>query len=387
MTWLPVRFLSRSLAVLAVAVLTLGPAVPALAAETSVAEFAIIPADAVVEGDLYTGGIRVIVEGRVEGDLLAAAAEEVVVAGTVTGSVVAIAPRVVVTGEIGGSLRVLGGRLEVEGTVRGDVVQATGSTRFGPASEIEKEVLAWTGRMSALGSIGIDLTGSVGELELAGDVGRDVEVSASSVTVVDALTVAGDLGYRSDNEATGLANADVTGSIVKETPLDQNLRVRALGLMARLLLVIFLTISAITVVLSWPDQTQAAIGQLESKPIRAWLSGLGVFLLPALLVGMAALVLNLAPATAALPFLAVMIPLILATTGVVMMLALVAGVPAVTWFGGQLRKGASLNRAVAVGSLAAAVVWFLPAVGWLVPFLFLPLGMGSWLLSWRESGS
>ncbi|MDX1467680.1 MAG: hypothetical protein R3215_18460, partial [Halomonas sp.] len=168
MTWQPVRFLSRSLAVLAAAALTLGPALPALAAETSVAEFAIIPADAVVEGDLYTGGIRVIVEGRVEGDLLAAAAEEVVVAGTVTGSVVAIAPRVVVTGEIGGSLRVLGGRLEVEGTVRGDVVQATGSTRFGPASEIEKEVLAWTGRMSALGSIGIDLTGSVGELELAG---------------------------------------------------------------------------------------------------------------------------------------------------------------------------------------------------------------------------
>ncbi len=380
------RRLARHLiAAVVLAGLVLVPSGTALAAETAVAEFAIVPSGQVIEDDLYTGGISVSVEGRVEGDLLAAAAEEIVISGTVTGSVVAIAPTVIVTGHIAGSLRVLGGRLTMEGTVANDIVQATGSSRFGPSSSIDGEVLAWTGSLDALGHIGVDLVGSVGALDLAGVVGRDVDVSVSRLAVVDELTVAGDLGYRSEREATGLSIARVGGATVRETPLPQNIRVRALGLLTRLLMVIFLTAAAITVVLSWPVRTRSAVERLETKPVRSWLYGLGVFLLPVLLAGFAALIVGMAPSAAAIPFLAVMIPLVLATAGVVLLLGLVAGVPSVTWLGAQLKKDASLNRAVALGSLAAAIVWFLPAIGWIVPVLFLPLGMGAWMMAWRSS--
>lgn len=381
------RSLSRSFAFFAFVGLVAVPALPAMAAETAASEFVIVRSGSTIEGDLYAGGVKVRIEGTVDGDLLAAAAEEIVISGTVTGSVLAIAPTVIVTGTVEGSLRVLGRSLDLEGTIGGDVVHAAGSSKLGASSQIAGEVLAWTGSLESLGEIGMDLSGNVGDLELAGVVGRDVDVSVSSLAVVDSLEVGGDVGYRSNREATGLSNAEVGGATVQKTPLPQNIRVRALGFLGRFLLAIFLTVSAITVVYSWPNHTKAAVGQVESKPVRSWLFGLGVFLLPAILAGLAVLILALAPSAAALPLLVVMIPLLLATSGVVLLLALFAGVPAVTWLGARMRSGLTLNGAVAVGSAVAALLWFVPAIGWLVPLIALPMGMGAWMLSWQAAGA
>jgi hypothetical protein len=30
------------------------------------------------------------------------------------------------------------------------------------------------------------------------------------------------------------------------------------------------------------------------------------------------------------------------------------------------------------------IVWLIPIVGWIVPLLILPIGLGSWLLSFRQ---
>ncbi len=376
------RWRSSAVFVLVVAAgLTVSAAAPALAAETAASEFVIIQADDLVGDDLYAGGVKVSVEGRVEGDLVAVAAEEIVISGTVTGSVFAVAPRVTVTGTIGRSLRAAARILIVDGQVGGDVVQMTFDTAFGPDSEISGEVVAWAASMSALGRVGVDIFGSVGSFELAGFVGRDVDVSVSRLSITGPLEVGGDLGYRSKREATGLAKAEVGGTIVKKTPLPQNIRIRALGFLWRFLLAIFLTVAAISVAHSWPARTTEAVRKVGSKMWKSWVYGAGIIALPLLVAVLGAVLIGLAPPSAALPLLFVMIPLVLAISGVVLLVSLVAGVPAVAWLGSKLFSRLDVPGSVVAGSTVVAVLWFLPLVGWLVPLLVLPVGLGAWLRS------
>lgn len=353
------------------------PAAPAVAAETANSEFVIIRQGDVVSDDLYAGAIRIIVEGVIEGDLIAFAAEEVVIDGTVTGSVIVVSPRVRVDGSVEGSLRVVANSVEVDGRIGGDLVVAGLDVRLAESSTVEGEVLAWVLAMRALGSAG-GLGGSQRTLDLAGSVESDVDVSVARLRIVDELRVGGDLGFRSESEASGLEQASVGGVIVEKSPLPPNIRVRALGLFARFLAILFLTIAALAVAWGWPQRTERAIEEVQRSPIRAWGSGAIVVLSPLILAGVAALTLALGPAAASLPLLAIFAPLILAAIGLVAALSLFAGVPVVGWLGARLFVRLSVYGAILAGSLITGLLWLLPVLGWVVPLIILPLGLGTW---------
>jgi len=268
------RFRSRNLSLaLLSAGLVLTGALPAVAAETANSEFVIIPSDDVLEDDLYAGAVKVVVDGVIEGDLIAFAGEEVVIEGTVTGSVFALAPRVTINGEVGGSLRVSANDVRVSGTIGRDVVIAAVDVRLDKTSSVGNDVLVWAWDLTAVGHIGGDLTGSQHNLALGGEVDGDVDVSVGQVTVIETLTVTGDLGYRSDNEAVGLENAAVDGAVVHKTPLPPNIRVRALNFFGRFLVIVFLTIAALSIAWGWPDRTKRAVTRVRESPGRSWSSG------------------------------------------------------------------------------------------------------------------
>lgn len=353
-------------------------AIPASALETSNSEYVIIREGDVVGEDLYAAAIRVIVDGTLDGDLVAIAAEQVVVNGTVTGSITVVSPSVMVNGEVDGSIRVTGRRLEVEGRVDGDLVGGVVTARLGEHSDIGGDAVIWAWTLTAAGSIGEDLTGTQRRLVLGGSVGNDVDVSVTHLEIGDELSVGGDLGYRSSNDAEGIERASVGGAIVAKEPLPPNIRIRALTLMARLMIVLFLSISALTTAYGWPDRTTRAVARVGRRPLLRWLIGAPIVFAPFLAIALAALLVRLAPTTAVLPFLAVMIPLILALFGVSFALALVAGVPVVGWLGGVLFERLDLYGAILAGSLLIGLVWYLPWLGWLVPIVVLPLGLGAW---------
>lgn len=382
--------LSRSrskLVTIAGGLILLAFALPAMAAETSNSEFVIIPEADVFPEDLYAGAIRVVVEGTLDGDLIAFAAEEIVIDGTVTGSVTAVTPNLTINGAVGESVRVIGNRLTISGEVDRDVVAAVFDASLTASSTVAGDVILWTWDASAVGSIGGDLSGTQRHLSLAGAIEGDVDVSVSSLTVVDELAVAGDLGYRSDTEAEGLDRATVAGTVVEKSTLPPNLRVRALGLLGRFLVVVVLSLIALSVAYTWPHRATRAIGEVGVTPLRSWMLGALILLAPAIAAAITGVILGLAPAAAAFPLLAVLVPVILALVGIVFAAALVAGVPAVGWLGGALFKRLDLYGSILVGSLIVGLIWYLPYVGWLAPAVVLPLGLGSWLASWRRQDS
>lgn len=379
------RSLSKKvLAAVGAGVAVLAVALPAGAAATSNSEFVIIREGDVFPEDLYTGAIRVVVEGTIDGDLVAFAAQDVVIEGTVTGSVTAVAPSVVVNGVVEGSVRATGNRLEVAGTVEGDVVAAVFNAELAPTSTVDGDVIIWAWNASALGNIGQDLSGAQRNLNLAGTVDGDVDVTVNRLEVVGDLTVQGDLGYRSGHEAAGLDMADVGGAVVAKQPLAPNLRVRALAIFGRFMVVLFLSIAALTTAYGWPGRTTAAISEVGRRPLRRWATGALVVFAPFLAVLVTGLIVGLAPPAAAFPLLAVLIPVVLALFGITLALALIAGIPVVGWLGGVLFRRLGLYGAILAGSVVVGVVWCLPWVGWLVPLIVLPLGLGAWMATWRQ---
>lgn len=382
------RFLSRRLLLgSGVVAVVLAMALPALAAETSNAEFVIIQEDDVFPEDLYAGAIRVVVNGTLDGDLVAFAAEDVVITGTVTGSVTAVAPSVRVDGNVEGSLRVSGTRVEIDGTVEGDVVAAVFGAELGPDSRVGGDVLIWGWDVSALGSVGGDILASQRNLELAGSVEGDVDVAVTRLTVSGPLDVGGDFGYRSGNDAEGLENVTADGTIVAKEPLPPNIRVRALTLLGRFMVILFLSIAALTTAYGWPQRTSRAVAEVSRRPVRRWLAGAVLVFSPVIAIVVTALIVRLAPAAAAFPLLVVLIPLILTLFGLSLALALVAGVPVVGWLGGVLFRRFEIYGAILSGSILVGIVWYLPWLGWLVPLVVLPLGLGAWLATWRQDAT
>lgn len=371
----------RTLLALLAAALPFATALPAEAAETSNAEFVIIPEGDVFPGDLYAGAVRVRVEGIVEGDLIAFAAEEVVVNGEVTGSVTAITPRLEIDGAVGGSVRSSAVDLAVTGTISGDLVAAVWDGRLAPGSTVSGDVLVWATSLDAAGAIGDDLTGSQRTLDLAGEVGGDVDVSVGRLEIGESLEVGGDLGYRSARDAVGLENARVEGAIVEKTPLAPNIRVRALVLLGRFMVILFLTLAGLAVAYGWPERTRAAVQRVGTAPLRDWASGALVVFSPLLVAAITGLMLALAPATVAFPLLIVLVPLVLALAGLVLAVAVVAGIPVAARLGGRLLKRSDLYGSVLAGSALLGLAWWLPVIGWLVPILVLPWGLGAWMRS------
>jgi uncharacterized membrane protein len=65
-------------------------------------------------------------------------------------------------------------------------------------------------------------------------------------------------------------------------------------------------------------------------------------------------------------------------------LSLVAGVPAVLTLGELLPRKLALYGSILAGSALVALLWMVPLVGWLVPLVVLPTGLGAWMLSFRQ---
>jgi hypothetical protein len=244
-------------------------------------------------------------------------------------------------------------------------------------------LIVWALDLTATGSVGGDLEGTLRRISLEGQIGGDVNVTVGKLTITGPLSVEGDLDYRSANEASGLDQASVGGAVVHQTPVPPNIRIRALGLLTRLLVVISLSAVALLLAWGWPRRTALAGEKAALRPFRAYGRGALVMIIPLLLAAIAGLVVALAPASASLPLLAIFVPLVVVTAGIILVLGLVAGAPAVLVLGQVVPGDREMFGAIAVGSVLAGVIWMMPLVGWIVPLLLLPWGLGAWMISFK----
>ena len=188
----------------------------------------------------------------------------------------------------------------------------------------------WSWAADVGGRIGGDLEGQMRTLDLHGRIDHNVDVSVRRLTVSDETSVGSDLGFRSPRPAVGIEDADVGGAVVHRLPLAPNIRI-ALVLRPRSRPP--RRIAGLVVMWALPGLTSRAIARVSESWWRAWLRGLGVLALPVVVVGLALLLLRLAPLQAAIPFLGVLGPMFIALLGLVLMLGFVAPAAVFPWLG------------------------------------------------------
>ena len=350
---------------------------PARAAQRTAADIVLVEAGAVIPEDLYAAGNRVVVEGRVDGDLVASAFADVLVSGRVEGDVIAMGGSVEVTGTVDGSVRAVAPDVRVGGRVEGDVVVLAREAVV--TGSVGGDLLAWAWEVAVAGEVAGDVEGQSRTLTLAGGVDGDVDVTVDRLKVEEGASVTGDLGYRSPEPSSEVTRADVGGTVVHRSQLAANVRVRALLVLAKLLLGLSVAVFGLVVMWAAPDRATRAAASVRRSPVRAWGRGLAVLASPLLVVLVAVLLLVLTPARAAIPVVAVMAPVFLAVLGLVAAAAALAPV-AVYPVIGDPRKGARTPvRAFLLGAAVVGVAALVPWVAWLVGLVVVPVGIGGWL--------
>ena len=321
------------------------------------------------EGDLYTTGETVRIDGRLNGDL-AAASRLLRVDGRVDGDLFAAAAAIDLRGPIGDSARLVGQSLYVDTAIDGDLLAAAEELVVAEDARIAGRVAAAGSRVEIDGTVenGTRLGG--GEIVIRGTVHGDAEVVADRLDLAPGARITGDLDYRARTPMSPEAAARVEGTVRYGPRIDEaDERGPAWGVVFWFWQMLAALLTGLVVVrLARPVLLRLTARIAEETTLDAML-GFAAFLL----VPVAAVV-----ATATL----VGLPVGLAAALLFGLALYAAKLPTAVWIGDRLlglagRPGASPYAAMAAGVVLLYLLFAVPWVGWLFWLAATWLGLGA----------
>lgn len=354
----------------------IGPIVP-IAGTGSAADFVLISESDTIPDDLYAAGNVVDVRGTVEGDLTATASQRVVVSGTVEGDVIAIAPSVEITGTVGGSVRAIADRVAIAGTIGDDVVVTARDASI--PGEVGRDVLAFVYSAELSGSVAKNFKSiAVGIVEIAGQVGRDVEVNARRLDVLSTGAVGGDVRYRGDANISG--NAELASSPIQLGKTPVPLRVRALALAGVVVAGLIVLLAGLALFWLAPQTTEAA-----SRAIKNWvwaaMIGVVTIVLPVAVIG--GVIAGMGAASPDLFGVAILAtsPMLVLYVGLLSFMVVLGFVPTASVLGRLLtRDRISTVGGFVLGVVIVGAVSQVPVVGLPTVLALWLMGVGGWML-------
>ncbi len=332
-----------------------------LAARSS-ADVVLVTEDETVREDLYAGGNTITIEGTIEGDLIVWAFKRLEVTGTVEGDIIGYASTARINGTVGGSIRLLGGDVSVAGEVDGDLMAIAWSVVTD--ASIGRDLLSWSRSLLVGGEVGRDVEGQTfGTAVVDARIGRDFEMSVNGLEVLGTSSIGQDLAYRSAATAKIDESATIEGTVIRRSPLEPNIRVRGVRLVAVILgSMAFLWLGLLSI---WvmPSTVRHAVDVIDTNLPRAFSSGLVVALTPIVLAIAVIVTAATAPPELALTIVGVAAPFWVAVLATLMVAITVAPVPIAIVIGRSIvGRNRSAFGSYLVGALLLLFILAVPIV-------------------------
>jgi cytoskeletal protein CcmA (bactofilin family) len=176
-----------------------------------------------VNGNLYTAGSEIEIDGAVSGDLLAAGST-IRIPGMVAHDITMVGGEIDINGKVDGDVRVAGGQVNVAGEITGDLVVAGGTVRLLSGAVIGGEVLLAASELRIEGLINGPLVAAANLTRIEGTIRGPVKVRTGILEFGESATLESTLAYFAPQEAQIPATARITGPIQYEmtSGMDQS---------------------------------------------------------------------------------------------------------------------------------------------------------------------
>jgi carbonic anhydrase/acetyltransferase-like protein (isoleucine patch superfamily) len=171
------RLLQIALGLVLVIALVFGLAGVVYAADFRSGEEIVIGPDEVIDDDLYVAANRVVVDGTIQGDLYVGA-KEVVINGTVEGDLVCGAQFITIAGTVGHNAFVGGMSfiMEPEASIGHNLFFGGFALSAEQSTHVGHDLIMGGYQAQLRGEVAQDVRAGVGAMELAGTVGRNVDL-------------------------------------------------------------------------------------------------------------------------------------------------------------------------------------------------------------------
>lgn len=335
----------------------------------------------VIEGNAYSAGGNVSLEGDVNGDLFVVGGN-IIITGNIKDDLFVLGGTVNVLGSVGGDARVVGGNVTIGGEIGGELAAAGGTVTMLSSATVGGDVDIAGGEISLDGVIGKGLRVYAGILGLSGEVQEEVSANVDEkMTIASSVKIGGDLIYKAPKEAEITEGALISGKTeysLKESQSNvKQARSSKKGLAAIFTIWFFMKLFMIILAgfgLLWLMKSHLENGvkrSLESFGVETLRGFIVLIIVPVGAVVLCVTVLGLMPGLLAFFAYGMLIILAKATAGII--------------FGSVVERAFNKSKYVPVnwktivgGSFGLALLTLIPFIGWIVVFVFFLAALGAW---------
>ncbi|HSX07788.1 MAG TPA: polymer-forming cytoskeletal protein [Candidatus Saccharimonadales bacterium] len=320
-----------------------------------------------INGSFYSSGRELIIQGTINGDVYCVG-QNVLITATVHGDVLCTAQQILISGQVDGNVRVAAVTATLNGTVGHSASFFGQAITVNPSATIGQD-LTLSGSAALLkGNVGRDVISAAKNTQIAGVVGRNLNMMGNELHLQQRARVVGDLTYRTPKQAAVAAGAEVKGQTHYTAVPLKRASTALFGIFSITVFPMLLVFGLLIVALA-PQAMHKLSGYPTDRLFRTLLVGIAFNLALPLVVGL--LVFSVVGTLAAIFVVLVWV-----------MMALLSGVIMAYYIGRQIvshlwARQQNALMIMLIGSLVLLLLFILPEVGILVASVAYVIGCGS----------
>ncbi len=342
-----------------------------------------------IDDDYFAAGDMVEINGTINGDVYLAGGQ-VIINGIINGDLIAAGGSVNIMGDVGQDVRVAGGQIIVSGQINGSLTALGGEVVLVDTATIGKSLVLASGNARVNSQVNGSLRAIAGNLTLGNRVGGKAEIYVGELRLSSGANVENDLTYWSEKDAVISSDSTISGALNRNEPVvsidtDPKSIGRKMGsffasiaLGMKVAWFVSTLVVGILFLRFLPRFAQKTVSIIMKSTTRSFVIGfIALFLAPILFILLLISLLG--------------IPLAFFIIGAYMLAIFLSVIPVSLWLGSTVLGKTNLDKRdfwdLAVGLVIYAIAIVLPFIGGFVQMIALSFGLGSLLMTIRETYS